>query len=63
MKAGAQTGIDGDVPDGATVFGTPHLPHREALRVIAELRRLPDTARAVRRLLARNRPAEDEPRS
>jgi len=61
VKAGAQTGIDGDIPDGMAVFGTPHLPHREALRVIAELRRLPETARAVRELLARGRPKEDDP--
>jgi UDP-3-O-[3-hydroxymyristoyl] glucosamine N-acyltransferase len=61
VKAGAQTGIDGDIPDGETVFGTPHLPRREALRVIAELRRLPETARAVRALLARSRPEEDDP--
>lgn len=62
VKAGAQAGIDGDVPDGMAVFGTPHLPHREALRVIAELRRLPETARAVRQLLARLRPKEDDPK-
>jgi UDP-3-O-[3-hydroxymyristoyl] glucosamine N-acyltransferase len=61
VKAGAQTGIDGDIPDGEVVFGTPHLPHRDALRVIAELRRLPETARAVRDLLARKRTEEDDP--
>jgi len=60
VKAGAQTGIDGDVPDGLTVFGTPHLPHREALRVIAELRRLPETARAVREWLAREGKGKDD---
>lgn len=61
VKAGAQSGIDGDIPDGEVVFGTPHLPHREALRVIAELRRLPETARTVRDLLARKRAEEDDP--
>ena len=50
VKAGGQTGITGDVPDGATVFGTPHLPHRDAFRVQAELKRLPETARLVRGL-------------
>jgi UDP-3-O-[3-hydroxymyristoyl] glucosamine N-acyltransferase len=60
VKAGAQSGIDGDIPDGEVVFGTPHLPHREALRVIAELRRLPETARAVRELVARKRTEEDD---
>lgn len=50
VKAGGQTGITGDVPDGASLFGTPHMPHREALRVHAELKRLPETARLVRSL-------------
>ena len=50
VKAGGQTGITSDVPDGATIFGTPHLPHREAFRVNAELKRLPETARLVREL-------------
>ena len=59
VKAGAQSGIDGDIPDGVTVFGTPHLPHRDAFRVVAELRRLPETARAVRELLDRERKGKD----
>ncbi|HQR45013.1 MAG TPA: UDP-3-O-(3-hydroxymyristoyl)glucosamine N-acyltransferase [Thermoanaerobaculia bacterium] len=58
-KAGAQSGIEGDIPDGATVFGSPSLPHREAFRVVAELRRLPETARAVRELLARDGKEKD----
>ncbi len=52
VMAGAQTGIDGDVPDGEKVFGTPHMRHREALRVVSELRRLPETARTVREIAA-----------
>jgi UDP-3-O-[3-hydroxymyristoyl] glucosamine N-acyltransferase len=50
VKAGGQTGITSDVPDGASIFGTPWMPHREAFRVNAELRRLPGTARLVREL-------------
>jgi UDP-3-O-[3-hydroxymyristoyl] glucosamine N-acyltransferase len=50
VKAGGQTGITSDVPDGASIFGTPWMPHREAFRVSAELRRLPSTARLVREL-------------
>jgi UDP-3-O-[3-hydroxymyristoyl] glucosamine N-acyltransferase len=60
VKAGAQTGIDGDVPDGEAVFGSPHMRHRDALRVAAELRRLPETARTVREMLARERKEKDE---
>ena len=50
VKAGGQTGISSDVPDGASVFGTPHMPHRDAFRVNAELKKLPETARLVREL-------------
>ena len=50
VRAGGQTGIVSDVPDGATVFGTPQLPHRDALRVHAEMKKLPETARLVREL-------------
>ena len=48
VKAGAQTGIGGDVPDGQAVFGSPHMKYSDAMRVIAEMRRLPETARLVR---------------
>lgn len=50
VKAGGQTGIVSDVPDGASLFGTPHQPHRDAFRVHAELKKLPETARLVREL-------------
>ncbi len=59
-KAGAQTGIAHDVSAGETVFGTPEMSHREALRAYAELRRLPETARAVRELLGRTPNREEE---
>ena len=44
VKAGGRTGISSDVPDGASIFGMPHMPYRDALRVQAELKRLPETA-------------------
>ncbi len=50
VKAGGQTGISSDVPDGARVFGTPHMAHLDAFRSLAELRRLPETARLVREM-------------
>ena len=39
---GARSGIIEDVPPGTTVSGTPAIPHRQALREQAALRRLPD---------------------
>ncbi len=62
VKAGAQTGIDRDVPDGETIFGSPHMRHRDAFRVVAELKRLPETARAVREALGGERKKKDETR-
>lgn len=52
VKVGAQSGVWGDVPDGASVNGSPHMDFRLSMKVIAELRRLPETARLVRRLAA-----------
>lgn len=50
VRAGGRTGIVSDVPDGASIFGMPHMPYRDAHRVNAELKRLPETARLVREL-------------
>jgi UDP-3-O-[3-hydroxymyristoyl] glucosamine N-acyltransferase len=50
VQAGGMTGITSDVPDGASIFGMPHMHYRDALRVHAELKRLPETARVVREL-------------
>jgi UDP-3-O-[3-hydroxymyristoyl] glucosamine N-acyltransferase len=50
VSIGAQAGVIGDVPAGETVSGYPARPHREALRVEAELRRLPELIRRVRAL-------------
>ncbi len=50
VKVGGQTGVSSDLPDGAAVFGSPHMPVRDALRANAELKRLPETARLVREL-------------
>lgn len=49
-KVGGQAGVREDVPDGAAVWGSPAVPALEAMKTAAELRRLPQTARLVRRL-------------
>jgi UDP-3-O-[3-hydroxymyristoyl] glucosamine N-acyltransferase len=36
-----QSGVWGDVPDGATVSGNPARPHREQLKTEVMLRKLP----------------------
>lgn len=52
-KVGAQSGVMVDVPDGKAVFGSPAMPAREAMKVVAELHRLPEMARQLRRLVER----------
>jgi len=44
-RALAQGGVMRDMPPGETVWGTPALPHREALRVIAAVFKLPGLLR------------------
>jgi UDP-3-O-[3-hydroxymyristoyl] glucosamine N-acyltransferase len=50
VKAGAQSGIPGDVPAGQNIFGTPALEAVESMRMFAALRKLPDLLRRVGRL-------------
>jgi UDP-3-O-[3-hydroxymyristoyl] glucosamine N-acyltransferase len=42
VKAGGGTGITKDVAAGSTIMGTPHMPHREWLRLQHYLKKLPD---------------------
>ena len=50
VKAGGQTGITKDVPEGALVSGTPHMPHREWLRMHGYLKNLPRFYERLKRL-------------
>jgi UDP-3-O-[3-hydroxymyristoyl] glucosamine N-acyltransferase len=47
---GAQAGIMADVEAGQFVIGAPAVPSREALRIEASTRKLPDTLRTLRHL-------------
>ncbi len=61
VKVGAQSGVNVDVPDGENINGSPHLPYRESMKCLVELRRLPETARLVRELAgAAGRQGEDK---
>jgi len=48
--ATAQTGIPGDVAAGTTVSGYPAIENRQWLRAVAVFNKLPELAKAVRRL-------------
>jgi UDP-3-O-[3-hydroxymyristoyl] glucosamine N-acyltransferase len=50
-SVGAQAGVIGDVAAGETVSGYPARPHREAMRVEAAMRRLPELVRRLKRLV------------
>jgi UDP-3-O-[3-hydroxymyristoyl] glucosamine N-acyltransferase len=52
-RIGAQAGVPNDVPEGATYTGYPAMPHREWLRTMAALPRVPDLVKQVRKLEAR----------
>jgi len=53
VVVGAQSGIAKDVPPDQFVLGSPHLPHRQFLRVAAVWSRLPEMKKAVDLLLKR----------
>jgi UDP-3-O-[3-hydroxymyristoyl] glucosamine N-acyltransferase len=50
VKAGGGTGITKDVAAGSKIMGTPHMPHREWLRLQNYVKRLPDLFRRIEAL-------------
>jgi UDP-3-O-[3-hydroxymyristoyl] glucosamine N-acyltransferase len=48
--ATAQSGIPGDVAAGATVSGSPAIENRQWLRAVAVFHKLPELAKAIRKL-------------
>jgi UDP-3-O-[3-hydroxymyristoyl] glucosamine N-acyltransferase len=51
----AQAGTHGDIPAGAIVSGSPAFDHKEWLRAVGIFNRLPELAKAVRAIMARDR--------
>ncbi len=49
-RVGAQSGVSRDLEAGETVSGAPAIPHRDWLRLVAALPRVPELLREVRRL-------------
>jgi UDP-3-O-[3-hydroxymyristoyl] glucosamine N-acyltransferase len=52
-RIGAQSGVSRDVPEGATMSGSPAIDHREWLRLSATLPKLAELVKEVKRLGAR----------
>ena len=53
VMVGAQSGVHDDVPPRQVVSGSPHLPHRQWLRVEACVAQLPEMRKTVASLLKR----------
>jgi UDP-3-O-[3-hydroxymyristoyl] glucosamine N-acyltransferase len=55
----AQSGTHGDIPAGSMVSGSPAFDHKQWLRAVGLFNRLPELARAVRKLQSRLAPDGD----
>ena len=60
-RVGAQSGVTRDLEAGETVSGAPAIPHRDWLRMVAALPRVPDLLRELRRLEKRVEELEKSP--
>jgi UDP-3-O-[3-hydroxymyristoyl] glucosamine N-acyltransferase len=49
-RVGAQSGVSRDLADGETVSGSPAIAHRDWLRMVAALPRIPDLVKEIRKL-------------
>ncbi len=52
-RVGAQSGVSRDLQDGETVSGSPAIPHRDWLRMVAALPKVPELLRELRKLQQR----------
>ncbi|HOT41599.1 MAG TPA: UDP-3-O-(3-hydroxymyristoyl)glucosamine N-acyltransferase [Syntrophorhabdaceae bacterium] len=50
VRAGGQTGITKDVKAGSSVSGTPHMPHKEWLKLQVQLKRLPELFERMKKI-------------
>ncbi|HUH65031.1 MAG TPA: UDP-3-O-(3-hydroxymyristoyl)glucosamine N-acyltransferase [Syntrophales bacterium] len=60
VMVGAQSGVHEDVPSGQVVSGSPHLPHKKWLRVVASLAQLPEMRKSLSSILERLEKLEKE---
>jgi UDP-3-O-[3-hydroxymyristoyl] glucosamine N-acyltransferase len=49
----AQSGTHGDIPPGTMISGSPAFEHKQWMRAVSQFARLPELARAIRRLESR----------
>ena len=60
VMIGAKSGVHEDVPSGMTVSGSPHLPHKMWLRVVASMAKLPEMRHMLSLLTTRVNKLEEE---
>ncbi len=58
----AQSGTHGDIPAGSMVSGSPAFEHKQWLRAVNAFSKLPELARAVRNLTAKQKEADKKER-
>ncbi len=58
----ARAGIHEDVPAGQIVSGAPHMPHREWLRMVAVMPKLPEMRKTLNALARRMDDLEKKPK-
>lgn len=58
VMAGGGTGITKDVPAGSIIWGTPHMPHKEWMKLQIYMKRLPDLFDRVKEI-EKKLPTED----
>jgi len=62
VMAGGRTGITKDVPAGSLIWGTPHMPHKEFIRLQLYIKKLPALFERIREIEKRLFPEEDDDR-
>ena len=63
VVVGAKSGVHDDIPAGEVVSGIPHLPHRDWLRVVALMSRLPDMKKDIRKIQEKMEELENKVKS
>ncbi|MEN6616684.1 MAG: UDP-3-O-(3-hydroxymyristoyl)glucosamine N-acyltransferase [Syntrophorhabdus sp.] len=60
VMAGGQTGITKDVPPGSMIWGTPHMPHKEMMKLQLYMKKLPALFERIRELEKKLAPEEND---
>lgn len=62
VAIGAQSGVHKSIPPGEFIFGSPALPHKEAFRIQAALKKLPQLLKEIKKMKEKIEELEDKMR-